>query len=46
MLSTLAVDSFPIPGDANFALNAHYQAASSRVDGGACTCCVFVWVVC
>ncbi|KAI3615323.1 arp2 3 complex 21 kda subunit [Moniliophthora roreri] len=31
-LNTLSVDSFPIPGDANFALNAHYAAPASRAD--------------
>ncbi|KAE9409982.1 ARP2/3 complex, 21 kDa p21-Arc subunit [Gymnopus androsaceus JB14] len=31
-LNTLSVDNFPIPGDANFALNAHYAAAASRAD--------------
>jgi len=31
-LSTLAVDSFPLPGDANFALNAHYAPPGSRSD--------------
>ncbi|KAJ7786311.1 actin-related protein 2/3 complex subunit 3 [Mycena metata] len=31
-LNTLSVDNFPIPGDANFALNAHYAAPSSRQD--------------
>ncbi|EEB97501.1 hypothetical protein MPER_03164, partial [Moniliophthora perniciosa FA553] len=31
-LNTLSVDSFPIPGDANFALNAHYAAPTSRAD--------------
>lgn len=34
MLNTLAVDSFPIPGDAHFQLNAHYAAPSSRADAG------------
>lgn len=34
-LNTLAVDNFPIPGDANFILNAHYAPPGSRVDGGA-----------
>ena len=34
LLNTLAVDSFPLPGDANFALNAHYAAPASRVDSG------------
>jgi len=32
MLNTLAVDSFPLPGDANFVLNAHYAAPGSRPD--------------
>jgi len=31
LLNTLAVDTFPIPGDANFPLNAHY-APPHRVD--------------
>ncbi|KAF8915321.1 actin-related protein ARPC3 [Mucidula mucida] len=31
-LNTLSVESFPIPGDANFALNAHYAAPSNRAD--------------
>ncbi|KAK7060398.1 subunit of the Arp2/3 complex [Paramarasmius palmivorus] len=31
-LNTLSVDSFPIPGDANFALNAHYAPPASRAD--------------
>ncbi|KAJ7129403.1 actin-related protein 2/3 complex subunit 3 [Mycena epipterygia] len=29
-LNTLSVDNFAIPGDANFALNAHYAAPASR----------------
>jgi actin related protein 2/3 complex subunit 3 len=33
-LNTLSVDNFPIPGDANFPLNAHYAAPSSRTDAG------------
>jgi actin related protein 2/3 complex subunit 3 len=33
-LNTLSVDNFPIPGDANFLLNAHYAVPDSRVDGG------------
>ncbi|KAI6034455.1 hypothetical protein PISMIDRAFT_672685 [Pisolithus microcarpus 441] len=32
MLNTLAVDNFPIPGDANFPLNAHYAPPGSRMD--------------
>jgi len=32
-LNTLSVDNFPIPGDANFLLNAHYAPPDSRVDG-------------
>ncbi|OBZ76048.1 Actin-related protein 2/3 complex subunit 3 [Grifola frondosa] len=31
-LNTLAVDNFPIPGDANFLLNAHYAPPGSRAD--------------
>ncbi|KAI0268116.1 ARP2 3 complex 21 kDa subunit [Gloeopeniophorella convolvens] len=31
-LNTLAVDNFPIPGDANFPLNAHYSPPGSRAD--------------
>ncbi|KAF9006591.1 actin-related protein ARPC3 [Cyathus striatus] len=31
-LSTLSVDSFPIPGDANFPLNSHYAPPASRAD--------------
>lgn len=34
MLNTLSVDSFPVPGDANFALNSHYAAPASRADSG------------
>lgn len=34
LLNTLSVDTFPIPGDANFPLNAHYAAPSSRADSG------------
>ncbi|KAJ3772192.1 ARP2/3 complex 21 kDa subunit [Lentinula raphanica] len=34
-LNTLSVDNFPIPGDANFALNAHYAPPASRADSGA-----------
>ena len=33
MLNTLAVDTFPIPGDANFPLNAHYTPPE-RLDTG------------
>ena len=33
-LNTLAVDNFPIPGDANFALNAHYAPPGNRADAG------------
>jgi len=32
MLNTLSVDNFPIPGDAGFALNAHYAPPASRAD--------------
>lgn len=35
LLNTLSVDNFPIPGDANFALNSHYAVADSRADSGA-----------
>jgi len=31
-LNTLAVDSFPLPGDANFPLNSHYATPASRAD--------------
>ena len=34
LLNTLAVDNFPVPGDANFALNAHYAPPGSRADAG------------
>jgi hypothetical protein len=34
MLNTLSVDSFAIPGDAGFPLNAHYAAPASRADAG------------
>jgi actin related protein 2/3 complex, subunit 3 len=33
-LNTLAVDNFPIPGDANFLLNAHYAPPTTRADAG------------
>ena len=33
-LNTLAVDNFPIPGDANFLLNSHYSPPASRGDAG------------
>jgi actin related protein 2/3 complex subunit 3 len=33
-LNTLAVDNFPVPGDANFLLNAHYAPPASRADAG------------
>ena len=36
MLNTLSVDNFPIPGDANFALNSHYAPPGSRADSGEC----------
>jgi hypothetical protein len=36
MLNTLSVESFAIPGDAMFVLNAHYAAPSSRQDAGWC----------
>lgn len=31
-LNTLAVDNFPIPGDANFPLNAHYATPANRIE--------------
>jgi len=34
LLNTLSVDTFPIPGDANFPLNSHYASAQSRADAG------------
>lgn len=34
LLNTLAVEQFPLPGEAGFPLNAHYQAPASRVDSG------------
>jgi actin related protein 2/3 complex subunit 3 len=34
-LNNLAVDNFPIPGDGNFPLNAHYASPPSRADAGA-----------
>jgi actin related protein 2/3 complex subunit 3 len=33
-LNTLAVDNFPLPGDANFQLNSHYQAPPNRMETG------------
>ena len=33
-LNTLAVDNFPLPGDATFPLNAHYSPPASRPDAG------------
>ena len=43
-LNTLAVDSFPLPGDANFLLNAHYAPPANRFEAGeppvhASVCC-------
>ena len=35
LLNTLSVDNFPIPGDANFPLNAHYAQPASRQEAGA-----------
>jgi len=32
LLNTLSVDSFPVPGDANFPLNAHYTPPANRAD--------------
>lgn len=40
MLNTLSVDSFAIPGDAGFPLNAHYAPPQSRADAG-----TFGWIV-
>lgn len=37
-LNTLAVDNFPLPGDANFQLNAHYSAPANRMEAGM-KCC-------
>lgn len=34
LLNTLSVDTFAIPGDAHFPLNAHYAAPPSRADAG------------
>lgn len=34
LLNTLAVDNFPVPGDANFLLNSHYAPPGSRADAG------------
>jgi hypothetical protein len=34
LLNTLSVDTFPIPGDANFPLNSHYASPSSRSEAG------------
>jgi actin related protein 2/3 complex, subunit 3 len=36
-LTTLAVDNFPLPGDANFQLNAHYAAPPNRIEAGQST---------
>ena len=36
LLNTLSVDTFAIPGDAHFPLNAHYAAPASRADAGKC----------
>ncbi|GJJ07174.1 hypothetical protein Clacol_001374 [Clathrus columnatus] len=33
LLNTFSVDAFPIPGDANFNLNAHFAPAGNRADG-------------
>ncbi|KAF9504010.1 hypothetical protein BS47DRAFT_1378361 [Hydnum rufescens UP504] len=32
-LNTLAVDNFPLPGEAGFPLNAHYAPPATRMDG-------------
>ena len=34
MLNTLSVDTFAVPGDANFPLNAHYTAPSTKAEAG------------
>lgn len=34
LLNTLSVDTFPIPGDANFPLNSHYASPPSRSESG------------
>ena len=34
LLNTLSVDTFPIPGDANFPLNSHYASPPSRSEAG------------
>jgi actin related protein 2/3 complex subunit 3 len=33
-LNTLAVEGFPLPGDANFPLNAHYAPPANRIEAG------------
>lgn len=33
-LNTLAVDNFPLPGEAGFPLNSHYAPPASRFDAG------------
>lgn len=33
-LNTLAVDNFPLPGDATFPLNSHYATPGNRADAG------------
>lgn len=35
LLNTLAVDNFPLPGEANFSLNSHYAPPANRNDAGA-----------
>ena len=37
-LNTLAVDTFPLPGDVLFPLNSHYSAAPTRQDSGKLLC--------
>lgn len=39
-LNTLAVDNFPLPGDANFLLNAHYAPPANRIEAGESPPCV------
>lgn len=45
LLNTLSVDTFPIPGDANFPLNAHYAPPPSRADAGTFIHHRFNWLI-
>lgn len=36
-LNTLAVDTFPLPGDVTFPLNSHYSPPATRPDSGVCS---------